>query len=278
MLDFSLLRCPKCKGDLEWPTDNARCTNCASLYPQMNSIAPRLRVNAQAANWDEMQEECDAWYKRLLDDPDEARKYYEKLFVPFKDFIIPLRGKVLDIGGGNGLVRQHLDTSVDYLSLDPSSFWFDIKWKVLHQAFPFLEQSLPLVDAEAEHLPFPDAQFDAITSFWSMNHLSRPAEAMDEIYRCLKSDGLVVLVLEYMEPRFFDIDYFNHISNRQGFKSLLSVIKRKTFSGLRIRPWPVPSDHTRIGEREIKAWTRGRFKIANRAWADGSLFFVLRKI
>ena len=44
--------------------------------------------------------------------------------------------------------------------------------------------------ADMKHLPFLKESFDIITCFWAMHHISDPMQAVKEIKRVLKKDGL----------------------------------------------------------------------------------------
>jgi ubiquinone/menaquinone biosynthesis C-methylase UbiE len=50
------------------------------------------------------------------------------------------------------------------------------------------------VNSDAEHLPFADRSFDAVTCSHSLHHYPHPAEAIREMYRVLRPDGRLMLI------------------------------------------------------------------------------------
>jgi SAM-dependent methyltransferase len=55
----------------------------------------------------------------------------------------------------------------------------------------------PYVDvvSPAESLPFPDARFDAVCSFMTLEHVPEPAVALREIHRVLKPGGIALVAV-----------------------------------------------------------------------------------
>src|SRR5262249_20825554 len=56
------------------------------------------------------------------------------------------------------------------------------------------------VAADAHHLPFTDASFDAVVSFNTFEHLSDPDRAAAEIFRILKPGGRLVVHTAFLQP------------------------------------------------------------------------------
>jgi SAM-dependent methyltransferase len=56
------------------------------------------------------------------------------------------------------------------------------------------------VAADAHHLPFADASFDAVVSFNTFEHLAEPDRAAAEIFRVLKPGGRVVVHTAFLQP------------------------------------------------------------------------------
>lgn len=56
------------------------------------------------------------------------------------------------------------------------------------------------VVADAHHLPFGDAVFDAVVTFNTFEHLADPERAAREIYRVLKPGGRLVLHTAFLQP------------------------------------------------------------------------------
>jgi SAM-dependent methyltransferase len=56
------------------------------------------------------------------------------------------------------------------------------------------------VVADAHHLPFGDASFDAVVTFNTFEHLAEPEQAAAEIRRVLKPGGRLVLHTAFLQP------------------------------------------------------------------------------
>lgn len=56
------------------------------------------------------------------------------------------------------------------------------------------------IAADAHHLPFADASFDAVVSFNTFEHLSDPDRAAAEIFRVLKPGGWLVVHTAFLQP------------------------------------------------------------------------------
>ena len=109
-------------------------------------------------------------------------------------------GRVLDLGGGTGIVRHYLPPAVDYLVADPSVTWRTFGSSPLEEQFPCLATQPNFVRAVGEYLPFADASFDAVLSFWSLNHVDRPERVLKVVRRVLEPQGRFLIILEDMPP------------------------------------------------------------------------------
>ena len=86
-------------------------------------------------------------------------------------------GKILDIGcGNNQLVRQY---NV------PGSIGVDV--------FDFGGGAM--IVPNTQQLPFADKQFDTVTLVACLNHITERDELLNEVYRVLPEDGLVVMTM-----------------------------------------------------------------------------------
>jgi arsenite methyltransferase len=106
---------------------------------------------------------------------------------------VPLRKgmAVLDVGCGAGFplfeLANRLDESATLTGLDPWQAGVDrAKWKLAHhQLLPKVE----VVLGDAAKMPFPDKQFDLVTSNLGVNNFDDPAKVINECRRVLKRDG-----------------------------------------------------------------------------------------
>ncbi len=87
------------------------------------------------------------------------------------------KSHVLDVGSGEGLLQ---DVVEDYTGLDISA----TARPKYHKRF---------VQADARAMPFADGEFDAVWTIWVLEHVPNPEQALREIRRVLKPDGLLYL-------------------------------------------------------------------------------------
>jgi ubiquinone/menaquinone biosynthesis C-methylase UbiE len=95
------------------------------------------------------------------------------------------RGHVLEIGSGAGLLQ---DVVEDYTGLDISA----TARSKYHKRF---------VQADARAMPFGDGEFDAAWSIWVLEHIPNPEQALREMRRVLKPNGLL-----FLEPAWYCSD------------------------------------------------------------------------
>jgi len=103
--------------------------------------------------------------------------------------------RLLDVATGTGavareLIRQKRSTVV---GLDQSP-------EMLAEARRRLGPDVTLVEAAADDLPFPDAEFDALTFTYLLRYVDDPAATLRELARVVRRDG-VVASLEFAVPR-----------------------------------------------------------------------------
>jgi len=98
------------------------------------------------------------------------------------------KGRVLDVGCGRQLLRQHLDPHTTYISLD-----FPETGKNLYD-------SRPNVFGDASTLPFMDASFDTVVLLEIIEHIPNPLSAIKEALRVLKHDGLIIISSPFLYP------------------------------------------------------------------------------
>ena len=103
------------------------------------------------------------------------------------------KGRILDIGmGGCGCMTFFLARrGFDVIGIDRSPRAIhvsrkDAKKKRFRGSF---EAKL----ADAENLPFPDNEFDAVFSYHSMHHMDNAEKVIDEMCRVCKKKGLILI-------------------------------------------------------------------------------------
>jgi SAM-dependent methyltransferase len=252
--------CPRCRHRLHdvCGREALVCDSCAARYPQRSARWIDLRVTlepepSEGRRWEQCQREMTAAYDELIADPAHARLAYRNDLQPLRRLLSSLTGAVLDIGGGNGLLRHVLAPDVDYVALDPESSWLTEQWLAIADEYGCLRRPLAFVGGFAEAIPFPDDCFDAVTSIWSLNHCGSPPTAIAEIRRVLRPGGRFLLVLDDVAPRWHDVFGGHYVDGRFPTRGALVVAKLTSM----IRGWPLQPDHVRISERDVIRWTRG---------------------
>jgi len=109
--------------------------------------------------------------------------------------------KVLDIAGGTGDLTKEFAKKVGSAG---SVVLADINESMLQQGRERLTDlgivgNVKYVQADAEHLPFPDNYFDCITIAFGLRNVTDKTAAMRSMYRVLKPGGKL-LILEFSKP------------------------------------------------------------------------------
>ena len=140
--------------------------------------------------------------------------------------LVPAGGDLLEVGAGTG---RNFPFYPEFRRAVAS----EISGGMLHYAAA-IRGTIEVVQADAESLPFADNSFDAAFATLVFCSIGRPEAAFRELVRCLRPNGIVVL-LEHVRPpgllgRFFDLlnvatvalidDHFNRetaaIASRNG--------------------------------------------------------------
>ena len=87
------------------------------------------------------------------------------------------KAHVLEVGSGEGSLQDLVE---DYTGLDISA----TARAKYHKRF---------VQADARSMPFADGEFDAVWTIWVLEHVPNPEQALHEIRRVLKPNGLLYL-------------------------------------------------------------------------------------
>lgn len=274
-----ILVCPLCKGDLDLGDATIRCGTGHLQIPQTRSdcvdlLPPELTIG-DPEGWGARQVAMNRWYCDLLDTPTDAAACFEKDYRPHAGRLGHLIGRVLDVGGGNGVVRHYLSDHVEYVLLEPELAWLDAPWAALAERFPCLATPACFVRGVGEHMPFADASFEAVLGFWSLNHAARPSAVIGEAARVLRPGGLLLLVLEDMLPTWRDLGPAEWLRRRPA--RMARLVAHKLATTLLGRPWPLQPDHVRLTEIQLRMWADGLFEIIERRWSDAYLTLVLQR-
>jgi len=240
------------------------------------------------SEWRARQADMESWYHDFVADEECAGPQLSREYGPYAGFLANLKGSILDVGGGVGLVRDYLPPGAHYIVLDPSMYWLNESWTNLYRQFPSLRERPLFVQGFGESMPFLSGAFDVVLAFWSLNHALDAGQCIAEMHRVLKPHGKALLVLEDMEPSWRDAMrlWWQDRRERRGheitdhwawyhpmFRDGRQIVKHK----LARRPWPMQPDHVRITERDLRRWFKRRFTISRRQWDGGFLRFELER-
>lgn len=239
---------------------------CLNLMPRERSIGNE--------DWRARQSAMEAWYAALaLDGSAQLSMFvsdYERIAPELRD----LEGPTLDLGGGVGVTRHYLPTSMEYLVVDPGSGWLTMDRTALSARFPSLASLPPFVLGIGEKLPLRKASVRTVLGLWCLNHAEVPALVIAEAARVLEPGGQLVLVLEDMEPSWRDVLRWSQGRGRR--RGALRTALRKL-----LRPfggsWPLQPDHVAISENSLKEWAAPYFDPVRRTWRGEYLTLVMRR-
>ena len=117
--------------------------------------------------------------------------YYDRIIKPktnddwLRLLQLPIKGSLLDVGGGTGRVSQQLcDQVLNSVLVDPSA-------EMLSQAAG--KRCLTSARAAAEHLPFNDGVFECIIMVDALHHVENQTQTLMELWRVLRPGGRILI-------------------------------------------------------------------------------------
>jgi SAM-dependent methyltransferase len=276
----SILVCPVCHGELHFSPSLVRCSACSREFLQDEggggyNLMPDSFASEGEHLWRNRLVEMEKWYGDLVSSPRQTEDCFKQDYEPYSRILATLRGRVLDIGGGSGVVRHYLPPDTEYLVADPSHIWQSSRLACLVEQFPCLANAPNFVKAVGEFLPFPEGSFDAALSFWSLNHVDQPERVLQEVGRVLKPGGRFLIVLEDMPPAL--LDWPQRIIFSLGDKYNARLFVKDLLTRLRTGRWPLQADHIRIQETDLRRWSDRHFRVHRRSWIRRYLTYELRK-
>lgn len=117
-------------------------------------------------------------YLRAAFLPHACVKIGRRLF--FNPLARLFQGRVLDVGCGVG----------HFLSVYPEAYGLDLNPYCVRYC---LYQGFHAVEADARHLPFPEASFDGVLLSHVLEHLEEPHRALGDAVRVLKGGGTICI-------------------------------------------------------------------------------------
>ncbi|WKZ38037.1 MAG: class I SAM-dependent methyltransferase [Anaerolineales bacterium] len=126
--------------------------------------------------------------------PFYARVAYSKVDVMREVASLPVRGTLLDVGGGTGRVASAIRNLVDDVILA------DVSFGMLKES---PRAALKSVCGGSESLPFADNSFERVIMVDALHHVLDHADTAREMFRVVKPGGL--LVIEEPDIRTFGV-------------------------------------------------------------------------
>jgi len=113
-----------------------------------------------------------------------ARVAYSKTSIMRELAVLPVNGRLLDVGGGTGRVSSAIRDLVDEVVIA------DVSFGMLDKAD---RSSLKPVCGGSESLPFADDSFERVIMVDALHHVIHHADSASEMFRVLKPGGLIVI-------------------------------------------------------------------------------------
>jgi ubiquinone/menaquinone biosynthesis C-methylase UbiE len=206
--------CPACGGDLFRAEDSYECPGCSRSYPNVAGL-PDLRLRsdryldlgAERAKAGRLHlverrpgatvsDVANAYYAMTDDVLDHRRERFLRHIAGAEARgaalagRLPGRGAILDVGcGTGGLLVAAAAAGRAVVGVDIASRWLVVARRRLADR----GLSPPLIAAEAERLPWPDASFDTVAADSLLEHLDDPGLALAEFRRVLRPGGTLVV-------------------------------------------------------------------------------------
>ncbi len=108
-----------------------------------------------------------------------------------------LFGDIVEIGYGSGLNQPHLPAEVrSVAAVEPSA----VAWRLSADRRTGSGVAVVVAGLDAQQLPFPDHEFDAALSTWTLCGIGDPVAALQQIRRVLKPGGVLHFVEHGLAP------------------------------------------------------------------------------
>jgi SAM-dependent methyltransferase len=189
--------CPFCKADLEDRTGERRCVSCGTTFGVVDGVIDFRRQYPEGVvappgwkAWVDGQIEYERWATsgcQVEQDCEDQRGLAEVYST-----LLPMRGRVLDVAGGFGLLRDLLSTDDQYVAIDPwigAPRFLASAQPAISQRFRRVDTPVPFVAGHGEWLPFASRTFDWVHMRSCLDHFLDPFQAAREGWRVLVPGG-----------------------------------------------------------------------------------------
>lgn len=149
--------------------------------------------------------------KMKKDEKKKSEKYFDSVSKNDKKIKEPIRcypvvleelskmqGKLLDVGCGEGVLLGKISEKYGNRY---ELYGTDLSGKAIEKANSCSGDRVRFVQGDAEHLPYEENMFDVIICTHSFHHYPNPSVALEGFNRCLKKDGMLLIVENY-RPEF----------------------------------------------------------------------------
>jgi ubiquinone/menaquinone biosynthesis C-methylase UbiE len=180
--------------------DNSYCSqdgNVFNVYYIKETVPDfRVHINQQEEEWHKGQDAYESWMNKYLDNAEKNSQYYpdeKKRDEPMYKRLA-LEGRVLDVGGNLGAIRQYMAQEQEYCSVDPfiNVYKLAAGRKKFFASYP-MHLPLNFVAGFAEFLPFKSCSFNTVNMRSCIDHFFSPEDSLLEAHRVLDSNGKLII-------------------------------------------------------------------------------------
>lgn len=132
---------------------------------------------------------------------------------------IPIKGRILDLGSGDGVLNEYVDKNVDFFSCD-------LSFELLK-----LNSNSIKIQANAQKLPFKYKVFDSVVSFTMLQDVPDPVGVILNVRNILKEEGIFVLSVLKMSSKIGEIlqeveNFFKIVEKIEEEKDFIFILKK----------------------------------------------------
>lgn len=166
-----------------------------------------------------------------------------------------LKGRILDIGAGDGITDLGLFLRYqpqELVAVDIVNYAAQLPLTAQTNDLPLdnVPDGFTFVRGSCEHLPYPDASFDLVLSWGSVEHIKGGyRKALDEVWRVLKPGGLF-----FVNPGLFYSAYGSHLGEFSDVPHLHLKISEPELHDLVMRTPPRLMDRSGFDVDNAEYW------------------------